>query len=78
MQVFWFIPTHGDSHYLGTSQGAHGGFRLSQAGRRGGGFAGIRRRADSHRAFLRGSWVAASALAAVTRKLRFWWHCVRA
>jgi len=22
MQVFWFIPTHGDSRYLGTTQGA--------------------------------------------------------
>ena len=22
MNVFWFIPTHGDSRYLGTSQGA--------------------------------------------------------
>ena len=22
MDVFWFIPTHGDSRYLGTSQGA--------------------------------------------------------
>ena len=22
MQVFWFIPTHGDSRYLGTTEGA--------------------------------------------------------
>ena len=22
MQVLWFIPTHGDSRYLGTSEGA--------------------------------------------------------
>ena len=22
MQVFWFLPTHGDSRYLGTSEGA--------------------------------------------------------
>ena len=22
MQLFWFIPTHGDSRYLGTSEGA--------------------------------------------------------
>lgn len=22
MQVFWFIPTHGDSRYLGTAEGA--------------------------------------------------------
>ena len=22
MQIFWFIPTHGDSRYLGTSEGA--------------------------------------------------------
>jgi len=21
MQVFWFIPTHGDSRYLGTAEG---------------------------------------------------------
>ena len=22
LNIFWFIPTHGDSRYLGTSQGA--------------------------------------------------------
>ena len=22
MNIFWFIPTHGDSRYLGTSKGA--------------------------------------------------------
>ncbi|MHA5868553.1 hypothetical protein ACVSMD_39460, partial [Pseudomonas aeruginosa] len=22
MNVFWFLPTHGDGHFLGTSQGA--------------------------------------------------------
>ena len=22
MQIFWFIPTHGDSRYLGTAKGA--------------------------------------------------------
>ena len=22
MNIFWFIPTHGDSRYLGTSEGA--------------------------------------------------------
>lgn len=22
MKVFWFIPTHGDSHYLGSAKGA--------------------------------------------------------
>jgi len=22
MDVFWFLPTHGDGHYLGTTQGA--------------------------------------------------------
>lgn len=22
MKIFWFIPTHGDSRYLGTSKGA--------------------------------------------------------
>ena len=22
MQVFWFLPTHGDSRYLGTGEGA--------------------------------------------------------
>lgn len=21
MNVFWFLPTHGDGHFLGTSQG---------------------------------------------------------
>ena len=22
MKIFWFLPTHGDSRYLGTSEGA--------------------------------------------------------
>ncbi|MCF5679448.1 LLM class flavin-dependent oxidoreductase, partial [Pseudomonas syringae] len=22
MNVFWFLPTHGDGHYLGTTKGA--------------------------------------------------------
>ena len=22
LNIFWFLPTHGDGHYLGTSQGA--------------------------------------------------------
>ena len=25
MKIFWFIPTHGDSRYLGTSKGARQG-----------------------------------------------------
>lgn len=22
LEIFWFLPTHGDGHYLGTTQGA--------------------------------------------------------
>lgn len=35
LEIFWFLPTHGDGHYLGTTQGAravdHG--YLQQIGR---------------------------------------------
>ena len=54
MQVFWFIPTHGDSRYLGTSEGARAGrSRLPEADRAGRRHPGLRGRADSDRPLLR-------------------------
>jgi alkanesulfonate monooxygenase len=55
MQVFWFIPTHGDSRYLGTGEGArqvdHDYLKqVAQAADT----PGLRRRADPHRPLLRG------------------------
>ncbi len=55
MNVFWFIPTHGDGHYLGTTEGAraadHDYFKqVAQAADT----PRLRRRADPHRPFLRG------------------------
>jgi sulfonate transport system substrate-binding protein len=54
MHVFWFIPTHGDSRYLGTGEGArqvdHDYLKqVAQAADT----PGLRRRADSHRPLLR-------------------------
>ncbi|WP_027016326.1 FMNH2-dependent alkanesulfonate monooxygenase [Comamonas composti] len=72
MQVFWFIPTHGDSRYLGTSEG---GRELS--------FDYLKQvavAADSlgYEGVLiptgrscEDPWVVASSLAAVTRRLKF-------
>ena len=25
LNIFWFLPTHGDGHYLGTAEGARAG-----------------------------------------------------
>lgn len=36
LNVFWFLPTHGDGHYLGSAQGAQRRSRLFAADRPGG------------------------------------------
>ncbi|MDF3887488.1 FMNH2-dependent alkanesulfonate monooxygenase [Cupriavidus basilensis] len=72
MQVFWFIPTHGDSRYLGTSEGARA-VNLDYLKQ-------IATAADTlgYEGVLiptgrscEDPWVVASPLAAVTRRLRF-------
>ncbi|MES3003535.1 MAG: FMNH2-dependent alkanesulfonate monooxygenase [Pseudomonadota bacterium] len=72
MQVFWFIPTHGDSRYLGTSEGAR---RLDHDYLR-----QIAQAADSlgYEGVLiptgrscEDPWVVASSLLPVTRNLKF-------
>jgi len=72
MQVFWFIPTHGDSRYLGTSDGARevGFDYLKQVAVAADtlGYEGVL--IPTGRS-CEDPWVAASALAAVTRNLRF-------
>ncbi|MCO3146131.1 FMNH2-dependent alkanesulfonate monooxygenase [Pseudomonas aeruginosa] len=72
MNVFWFLPTHGDGHFLGTSQGARpvSPPYLKQ----------VAQAADSlgyHGVLIptgrscEDSWVVASALAPLTERLRF-------
>ncbi|CDI90638.1 methanesulfonate sulfonatase MsuD [Pseudomonas aeruginosa PA38182] len=72
MNVFWFLPTHGDGHFLGTSQGARPVSLpyLKQ----------VAQAADSlgyHGVLIptgrscEDSWVVASALAPLTERLRF-------
>jgi len=72
MQVFWFIPTHGDSRYLGTSDGARevNFDYLKQIAVAADtlGYEGVL--IPTGRS-CEDPWVAASALAAVTRRLRF-------
>ncbi|RZT41936.1 FMNH2-dependent alkanesulfonate monooxygenase [Cupriavidus agavae] len=72
MQVFWFIPTHGDSRYLGTSEGARevGFDYLKQIAVAADtlGYEGVL--IPTGRS-CEDPWVAASALAAVTRNLKF-------
>ena len=54
MKILWFLPTHGDSRYLGTTQGrARRRLRLLQADRHRRRQPGLRRRADPHRPLLR-------------------------
>ncbi|WP_341248876.1 FMNH2-dependent alkanesulfonate monooxygenase [Cupriavidus pauculus] len=72
MQVFWFIPTHGDSRYLGTSEGARevNFDYLKQIAVAADtlGYEGVL--IPTGRS-CEDPWVAASALAAVTRQLKF-------
>jgi len=72
MQVFWFIPTHGDSRYLGTSEGARevSFDYLKQVAVAADtlGYEGVL--IPTGRS-CEDPWVVASALAAVTRRLRF-------
>ncbi|WP_427309945.1 FMNH2-dependent alkanesulfonate monooxygenase [Cupriavidus sp. H39] len=72
MQVFWFIPTHGDSRYLGTSEGARAvSFDyLKQVAVAADtlGYEGVL--IPTGRS-CEDPWVVASALAAVTQRLKF-------
>ncbi|MBB3011638.1 FMNH2-dependent alkanesulfonate monooxygenase [Cupriavidus alkaliphilus] len=72
MQVFWFIPTHGDSRYLGTSEGARavGLDYLRQVAVAADtlGYEGVL--IPTGRS-CEDPWVVASALAAVTQRLKF-------
>ncbi|WP_439670709.1 FMNH2-dependent alkanesulfonate monooxygenase [Cupriavidus necator] len=72
MQVFWFIPTHGDSRYLGTSEGARevSFDYLKQVAIAADtlGYEGVL--IPTGRS-CEDPWVAASALAAVTQRLKF-------
>ncbi|WP_455282682.1 FMNH2-dependent alkanesulfonate monooxygenase [Cupriavidus necator] len=72
MHVFWFIPTHGDSRYLGTSEGARevNVDYLKQVAVAADtlGYEGVL--IPTGRS-CEDPWVAASALAAVTQRLKF-------
>ncbi|MBU67243.1 MAG: alkanesulfonate monooxygenase, FMNH(2)-dependent [Cupriavidus sp.] len=72
MQVFWFIPTHGDSRYLGTSEGARevnlDYLKQIAVAADTLGYEGVL--IPTGRS-CEDPWVAASALAAVTRQLKF-------
>jgi len=72
MQVLWFIPTHGDSRYLGTSEGArevnHDYLKQVAVAADTLGYDGVL--IPTGRS-CEDPWVAASSLIPVTRKLRF-------
>ncbi|MFB9327884.1 FMNH2-dependent alkanesulfonate monooxygenase [Paenibacillus aurantiacus] len=72
MEVFWFIPTHGDGRYLGTSHGARAvddsyTQQIAQAADRLG-FSGVLIPTGSS---CEDAWVVASSLIPVTKKLKF-------
>ncbi|MES2938140.1 MAG: FMNH2-dependent alkanesulfonate monooxygenase [Pseudomonadota bacterium] len=72
MQVFWFIPTHGDSRYLGTSEGAravdHDYLRQVAQAADTLGYEGVL--IPTGRS-CEDPWVVASSLLPVTRRLKF-------
>ncbi len=72
MEIFWFIPTHGDGHYLGTNIGARAvdlayTQQIAQAADRLG-FGGVLLPTGSS---CEDAWVVASSLIPVTEKLKF-------
>ncbi|WCM90356.1 FMNH2-dependent alkanesulfonate monooxygenase [Acidovorax sp. NCPPB 3576] len=72
MQVFWFIPTHGDSRYLGTTEGArqlsHDYVKQVAVAADSLGYEGVL--IPTGRS-CEDPWVVASSLVAVTRRLKF-------
>jgi alkanesulfonate monooxygenase len=72
MQVFWFIPTHGDSRYLGTAEGAravdHDYLRQVAQAADGLGYEGVL--IPTGRS-CEDPWVVAASLLPVTRRLKF-------
>jgi len=72
MQVFWFIPTHGDSRYLGTAQGgrqvSHDYLKQVAIAADTLGYEGVL--IPTGRS-CEDPWVVASSLIAVTRRLKF-------
>lgn len=72
MQIFWFLPTHGDSRYLGTSQGArpvdHNYLKQVASAADSLGYEGVL--IPTGRS-CEDPWVVASSLIPVTRRLKF-------
>ncbi|MGF6238952.1 MULTISPECIES: FMNH2-dependent alkanesulfonate monooxygenase [Paraburkholderia] len=72
MNVFWFIPTHGDSRYLGTSQGARAAdydyFQQIAVAADTLGYEGVLLPTGRS---CEDAWVVASSLIAATRRLKF-------
>jgi alkanesulfonate monooxygenase len=72
MNVFWFIPTHGDSRYLGTTQGAraadHDYFRQIAVAADTLGYEGVLLPTGRS---CEDAWVVASSLIHATRRLKF-------
>ena len=79
MQLFWFIPTHGDGRYLGTSRGARA-VNLAYAAQIARaadelGFAGVLLPTGRS---CEDAWVVASALVPLTAACDSWWRSDRA
>lgn len=77
LEIFWFLPTHGDGHYLGTTQGAravdHGYLQqIAQAADRLG-FGGVL--IPTGRS-CEDSWLVAASLIPVTQRLKSSSRCV--
>lgn len=79
LNMFWFLPTHGDGHYLGTEEGSrpvdHGYLQqIAQAADRLG-FTGVL--IPTGRS-CEDAWLVAASMIPVTQRLKFWSHCARA
>ncbi|WP_144007044.1 LLM class flavin-dependent oxidoreductase, partial [Pelomonas sp. KK5] len=72
MKIFWFIPTHGDSRYLGTSQGArvadYNYYKQVAVAADALGYEGVLLPTGRS---CEDSWIVASSLIEATRRLKF-------
>src|SRR5476649_2496875 len=75
LNVFWFLPTHGDGRYLGTDKDARTVDlsylqQIAQAADRLG-FGGVLLPTGRS---CEDSWLVAASLISVTQRLKFWWR----
>lgn len=77
INVFWFLPTHGDGRYLGTAEGGRSvDLQYLQQIAVAADYLGYYGVLIPTGKSCEDSWLVAAALAPMTKRLRFWSLCV--